>query len=275
MRDNFNGILIMSDLDGTFFGKHATIIPRNVEAIKYLNSKGGRFTIASGRMHANLSVAGEVAPVVANAPLSLSNGSYVYDFTAKEIIDPVFLADDIIIAMIDFAKKHYPEVSFRVSTTEGFYSEEYVGAYKGLPETNYHILPMSEWPHGNWFKLVFSGTKEQTYALEQDLKNELGPVAEFCRSGHRLLEIQAKDCTKASRIPWFKDYYKKQGIDITVIACGDFDNDKEMLAAADIAICPSNALDTVKEICDYCLCDHTEGLIADIIEKIEQGIIKV
>lgn len=275
MRENFNGILIMSDLDGTFFGKHATIVPRNIEAIQYFNSKGGRFTIASGRMHANLSVAGDVAPLVANAPLSLSNGTYVYDFANKEIIDPIFLDEDVIIAMIEFARKNYPEVTFRVSTAEGFYSEVFVGAYKGLPETNYHIAPMSEWSRGNWFKLVFAGTSEQTYALQADLEKEFGAVVEYCRSGHRLLEIQSKNCTKASRIPWFKEYYKKQGIDITVIACGDFDNDKEMLAAADISICPANALDVVKEICDYCLCDHTEGLIADIIEKIEQGIIKV
>ena len=41
-----------------------------------------------------------------------------------------------------------------------------------------------------------------------------------------------------------------------------------MLKSADIAVCPSNALESVKRICDFCLCDHDEGLIADIAEKI-------
>jgi hydroxymethylpyrimidine pyrophosphatase-like HAD family hydrolase len=57
----------------------------------------------------------------------------------------------------------------------------------------------------------------------------------------------------------------------TLIACGDYENDIPMLKAADIAICPANAMDEVKKICDFVLCDCDEGLIADIIEHIEAG----
>jgi hypothetical protein len=39
---------------------------------------------------------------------------------------------------------------------------------------------------------------------------------------------------------------------------------------ADVSVCPTNALDSVKEVSDYCLCHHTEGLIADLIELIEE-----
>ena len=49
---------------------------------------------------------------------------------------------------------------------------------------------------------------------------------------------------------------------------GKFDNDLEMLKAADISVCPSNAKQSVKDICDHCLCSNNEGLIADVIEKI-------
>ena len=56
-----------------------------------------------------------------------------------------------------------------------------------------------------------------------------------------------------------------------MIACGDFENDIEMLAAADISVCPANACDKVKAIADYQLCSCGEGLIADIIEGLENG----
>lgn len=49
MKD-FSNILILTDLDGTFFGKHAKIIQRNIDAIEYFKAKGGRFSIATGRV---------------------------------------------------------------------------------------------------------------------------------------------------------------------------------------------------------------------------------
>ena len=59
-----------------------------------------------------------------------------------------------------------------------------------------------------------------------------------------------------------------------MIACGDFENDVEMLEEADIAVCPANALPQVKKVADHVLCDCHEGLIADVIEAIEQGRIQ-
>ena len=41
--------------------------------------------------------------------------------------------------------------------------------------------------------------------------------------------------------------------------------------AADVAVCPENAMDAVKEIANYTLCHCKDGLIADVIEKIEAG----
>ena len=45
--------------------------------------------------------------------------------------------------------------------------------------------------------------------------------------------------------------------------------------AADIAVCPANACDEVKKIADFVLCDHNEGLIADVVAKIESGELKM
>jgi len=41
-----------------------------------------------------------------------------------------------------------------------------------------------------------------------------------------------------------------------------------MLLAADLAACPSNAIESISEISDIRLCSSDEGAIADLIELI-------
>ncbi|MBO7375623.1 MAG: HAD hydrolase family protein, partial [Clostridia bacterium] len=45
----FRGYMIVTDLDGTFFGPHAARIERNIEAVKRFTAGGGIFTVATGR----------------------------------------------------------------------------------------------------------------------------------------------------------------------------------------------------------------------------------
>ena len=45
----FDGIIIVSDIDGTFLGKQSRLVPRNLERIRWFQENGGQFTIATGR----------------------------------------------------------------------------------------------------------------------------------------------------------------------------------------------------------------------------------
>ena len=54
--------------------------------------------------------------------------------------------------------------------------------------------------------------------------------------------------------------------------CGDYLNDLEMLKAADVAVCPTNAHPQVKQTCDLCFRTNDDGLIADLIEYIDRQI---
>lgn len=55
---------------------------------------------------------------------------------------------------------------------------------------------------------------------------------------------------------------------LRIYAVGDFENDYDMLLAADLAACPSNAIESISEISDIRLCSSDEGAIADLIELI-------
>ena len=39
---------------------------------------------------------------------------------------------------------------------------------------------------------------------------------------------------------------------------------------SDVAVCPANAIDKVKKICDMQLCDNDSGVIAELIEKLDE-----
>ena len=49
----FDGILIATDWDGTFFSNNQ-LFDKNLEAIRYFQDNGGSFTLCSGRAHSFL-----------------------------------------------------------------------------------------------------------------------------------------------------------------------------------------------------------------------------
>ena len=52
------------------------------------------------------------------------------------------------------------------------------------------------------------------------------------------------------------------------IAMGDSSNDIDMLKSAGIAVAMGNAINEVKEICDFISCDAKDGGVAKALEKL-------
>ena len=122
----------------------------------------------------------------------------------------------------------------------------------------------------DWYKVVFVGDPARILQLRRDFERVFGKRFAKTTSSARALEVQLAHSSKAVGLEKMRRVSPDMAAR-TVIACGDFENDIPMLKAADIAICPANAMDEVKEICDFVLCDCDKGLIADIIEHIEAG----
>ena len=87
-----------------------------------------------------------------------------------------------------------------------------------------------------------------------------------------MFEIQAPGTDKAVHIPFLREYArKKNGKKVFLFAAGDYENDLDMLRSADIAACPANAIDIIKEAADVQLCDHNDGCIADLVCRLLDG----
>ncbi len=271
----FDNILIISDIDGTFLGKKSRIVPENIDAIEYFKAEGGRFTFASGRMDVNMRTAIPMLKELINAPAVLANGSYMYDFTCDAVVDVNYLNGPLAADMSCFIRENYPDIGLRMSTSRGFLTDAMVGLIeRDLSRkmiTKVFVEPVNTWAENcdDWYKLVVRGPADVLDAIRAELLVRYPGKFEHCKSAPTFYEIQNAGCTKATMIERLRKRIEGEvGHRLKVYCCGDYENDIPMLLAADVAACPENALDTVKNICDLTLCHCDSGFIADLIARL-------
>lgn len=275
MKDLSN-ILILTDLDGTFFGAKSRIIQRNMDAIACFKAAGGLFTMATGRMHLSLEHHIPMVNELVNAPVVVCNGTYMYDFKEAKPLCENFLDTDLAMRAVEFMFRTLPSVSIRLSVPEGYMTCPPVCPMmqrdlESCPPERRYVLPVSEWVNYSWYKVVIRDKPERLVRLREQLREEMGDVFEDSMSGPTFFELQKKGCTKATMIPELRKICLSPAHPkpLKIYAVGDYDNDIAMLRAADVGVCPANALDEVKNIADMCLCSNEDGVIADLIERIE------
>ena len=280
MKKRFDNILILSDIDGTFIVKPGIVPERNIEAVERFKADGGLFTFNTGRTHSNLYAAVPTAGEIANAPAALSNGAYLYDVKNRVAIDNYFMNSEACREFSAYIRENFKDLGMRASTSECFLAADdderaikNIMSIRDISPDDYSFLPMEEWRYDNWYKLVALGDPERLEVLRDELNTKFegkftengGFVCE--KSGKRLLEIHRADRFKATVIDTYRRLYADRG-ELRVYAVGDYENDREVLLAADVSVCPENSLDGIKEICDLCLCSNEDGVIADLIERL-------
>ena len=268
----FDNIAILSDVDKTFLDDRSKVVKRNIEAIEYFKSEGGLFTLSTGRLHFNLDSIIPGLQSLVNAPALMCNGTYFYDFAENKTYKETFIDADLAYKTVKFVHNLNMVRAIRGSAKNGYVIDspesKAADALRRFGISAIICAPFEEWDTGDFYKLAFVDEPQTLAKLEDILKKEFPNRYEYNRSSPTQLELQEKGVNKARLIPLFKEMYAKQGRHLTVYACGDNENDLAMLKAADVAVCPSNAIDEVKAICDKCLCSNNEGVIAGLIESL-------
>ncbi len=275
---DFSRYLIVSDIDGTYLSHGGSDLPaRNLEAILRFQRGGGLFTLSTGRIACTVDPGVPHLREAVNAPTVLSNGAVLYDFHKNECYDETLMDKEIVSELLALliAEKQLGE-PIQMSARSGMYFDELTESLARYvapahPGTIFVSDPAT-WPREASYKVLAHGPVEKMAALRKIIQARFCDRVGITTSGPRTLEIQTPYCNKAVGLDKLRRFV---GEDRIVVACGDYDNDLEMLMAADIAVCPANACDAVKAIADYVLCDCSEGLIADVIEHIEAGLLQV
>ena len=270
----FDGIIIVSDIDGTLLGKNRRIVPENVEAIEYFKREGGLFTFATGRELMNFLTAIPHPEEICNAPVVLCNGACILDPLTGEVVHEEFLPEPEITRIADAARAQCPDIPFRISVRDGYLGEffrEKTRKTFGRMLHLFHEVPYEQIEHGNWYKLGWDGEPEELKRVAEVLTSAAGDGCLVQLAEDTILEVQSVKGTKGAALSYLKQHLNQENG--TLYAIGDYENDYIMLSMADRRAIPKNGIDLLRTLPDVIeVCDHDEGAIAGLIEYIKADI---
>lgn len=261
--------IILSDMDGTLLNSEKKISDTDRKAIEKFISLGGKFTVATGRTIQTFAQYQRMLNL--QMPVIMYNGAMIYDYSAEKVLYSQSLPDisrKMITKVMSFM---YYDCGGEVLRTDGTYvfsNTTYENLHTVLCGIEPEYMDINEIPDGDWLKVLFALAPERLHLLEDKIKR-MGyyEYADFVRSSDIFLEMLPKGISKGSAL---NEYRKLAGMeDFTFVAIGDFDNDVEMIAAADIGVCPANAEKSVKNISDIVLNNTNDnGAVAELIDYI-------
>lgn len=256
--NKFENILIISDFDGTFAGKDGRIEKENCDAIRYFIDNGGHFTFASGRGPSKMKELFPEFSTLVNAPMIMVNGELLYDPETDTILEEHPFDSALAVPTAREILQRFPELTVLITDGEQYTSER-------MPD-----LGLSE----DWRMMTFFGDSNVIKECYREYHDKLSSILSVRCPSPYLIDNTRIGIHKGAFIPALKRWFEAKGItELTVFCVGDYGNDVDMLKAADVSCCPSNAIADVKDICHHILCDHDEGAIADLIRLIEENYI--
>ena len=250
----FDGYLILSDLDDTFRSGPGTV-EKHSDAIRYFTANGGSFGFATGRGHEFLKQQDFFDLV--NAPCSLYNGAYIYDyrtgsFLRKEALP--FTVGEFVDAIAPFDPP-ISELWVYDRDITSFVGDEIYN----MPNDVRNITAL---------KLV-TVLRSREYA-ENWRSHFIGiPLLEnafVTRSWRVGVEFTALSATKGHALDFIKDYL---GNIHTTVGVGNFDNDIPLISHANIGFAVANAPEEVQKAADIILPACNEFGLCDLIDILE------
>lgn len=275
----FANIVIATDLDGTFLGNDSKLVEKNLSAIKYFTDNGGHFTVVTGRMLYNVLKSFPQAADYVNMPMIVCDGACIYDLQASRILKQTLIPFDLTKQVVDYVHSEFPQVGIRVGVMGyAFVSspDELKNPYINndwfkCPNRSPKILTaVDNWQNLDVIKIVLRVYPHIFDEVYRSLKYKFDGMLSPTYSCDNVIDIQMRGVNKGDTL---KELVKGSlGENVTLIACGDYVNDIEMLKNADLSVCPENAHDNVKKICDIKLCKNTDGVIDALVSYIEKII---
>ncbi|MBE6600050.1 MAG: HAD-IIB family hydrolase [Ruminococcaceae bacterium] len=249
----FDGILLMSDFDGTLSVRNGAISRENRDAIEYFESEGGRFCIASGRWGEYVKALR--API--NAYCAVLNGTVIYDVEKNENVLELPLD---IKKTVEFAKV----ISEACPKRECLRFHSSVERYNLYPDDDIEaVIDSFPKPLYKFLCIVPDEVSDEYLAKIRVLAGEDFYISRSWVNG---IEIQPAGTTKGDAIARLKELYG--GKIHTVVAVGDYENDVDMIKKADIGYAVANAVPELAAVADRHTVDCRDHAIAAIIKEL-------
>lgn len=269
----FDGILLVSDLDGTLLRNDKSVSKRNSEALDYFMREGGLFTVMTGRMPYALSTV--LDKISVNAPVGCGNGLTIFDTEKNECLWKICI-DNKVLDAVRFVRDSFSDMGIEIMTHDNvFCVRTNPSIFKHLSDERLELNECdADTYDGEIGKILFAHTSEclgpMIKALESSnlLDGFIG-----VRSDITYYEILPMGAGKGAGLMRLAQIL---GIPLSkTIAVGDNDNDESMIRMAGVGIAVANASQAAHDAADIVTVSNEEDAIAKIIYDIENGTIKI
>ncbi len=260
--------MLVLDIDGTIFKKDYTASDRVKNTLKALVQDGIKVVLCTGRMYAATKFIAQELGL--NTPVICYQGGIIKDFvnddkTLLEINMDVELARDVISVLKE------RNIFFNLYINDNLIVEKddrLIREYVDARNITYKVV-------GDCEKMDLTGLNK-VLAIDDDpilIENLQKEMAEkykdklyVVRSTTRFCEFSNPEATKGNAVRFLANMWgiKKEEI----MACGDQDNDIEMLLAAGIKVAMGNATQELKNIADFITDTVDNDGVVKAVEKI-------
>ena len=265
----FDGILIVSDLDGTLLNDAHQIPQANQDAIAYFEREGGSFTYISGRVARCMTpIFQMMTPPI---PVGCNNGM-VYDPNREEWVDFEAMTLDVL-PLVQDVLAEFPDAGIVIMGKKHVYFSK----RDPIGDRFREIVGLSE--RYEWFdelqesfcKVLFTYPAERFDELRKAVDSHpLAANYEMVRSDPQYYEVMPKGCNKGRALEILAAY-----LNISpkrTIAVGDNENDIPMFHKAHVGIAVANAATVAKNAADTVLSvTNNQGAIAEIVRQLDMG----
>lgn len=260
----YEKMILLSDMDGTLLDSDSEISPMNKKAIYDFVSQGGLFGVATGRSPLNAKP--YLHGVVINIPCIFYNGCALYDFAEERFLELCKLPGEKLTSYLKSSMSEFENVIIHMYSADTNYiitPETSIDEDTVSNHQPYELCQLDDLADEEWIKILCSGKKEDLLAMENKLKDfDLQKEINWVFSSEKYLEFLPLHATKGSMLSRLRDIV---GADYKIYAMGDYYNDMEMLAEADVGIATANAPAGVKEAADVITVSNDESAVADAI----------
>lgn len=282
--DKFKGYLICTDCDGTLTYKAGKVSKENAEAIRYFQSEGGLFTLATGRFPNHAYEFKD--QIELNAPIIALNGTLLYDLKNQKIIKEWTVQKEECYKLLQYIYEHWPKiwecfVNYSYESSASLNPGKYPSSSTapGTITSNVSLSPkeylsnpekldqLFEKLPDRIYKILSYQPAELTYKLQADLKKKFGHIFRFDLSWPEGLEVQPIISGKGVAVQYLKNHLDEEIH--TTIGVGDYENDFSLLEGVDISYAVDNAIDSIKAIADRVTVSNKEHALAQIIKELE------
>ena len=270
---DLKNFVIYSDMDGTLltdWDRGPCVPKRNLQGIRKLMQKGGAFSIATGRQYKDTMAF--FPDILFNAPTVQGNGAVIYDCSADKVLKATPVLPSCKKELVEYTRR-FPNLWLAPADVDRIYEISFNDARDGSlhdvikPRSK---ISIEEFYSRDFIKVCFIlGDPAFMPQLEKDYANmKCSENLNHACSSPIYFECYDRTVDKGKGVLEARKY---AGLEDKKLVCiGDYFNDRSMLLAADIAACPENAPQEIKDICSIVTCNNNEGAIGDLIDRLEE-----